>query len=315
MPQEEICRNRIISENYRDFIVNQLRGNIFDSISSEDRHRRHGVHGLPTVHGCLPLPCAALRRGQRGGRQVRRVPRPHRAGVLPRVRGGVPAPRPLVSAVWRACRRIRRGGRRRAAAVARPHATQLPRGAERRVARGGRSRGAGGQPARGVTPRCVGRAEGAGSGRGARCSEEPACVRGRDEGESRRQRTRGEAAKEGAMRHGFSRGGEGALLGARVREACGRAGEGGCRSGGGAACAERVQSASLARDRGDFGGRSREDGALGAELREGRERVRGTARAARVRASRRRVAALVRRHGERGHRRDHRVRPDDDGRA
>ena len=28
MPQEEICRNRIISENYRDFIVNQLRGNI-----------------------------------------------------------------------------------------------------------------------------------------------------------------------------------------------------------------------------------------------------------------------------------------------
>ena len=30
MPQEEICRNRIISENYRDFIVNQLRGNIFD---------------------------------------------------------------------------------------------------------------------------------------------------------------------------------------------------------------------------------------------------------------------------------------------
>ena len=36
MPQEEICRNRIISENYRDFIVNQLRGNIFDSISSEE---------------------------------------------------------------------------------------------------------------------------------------------------------------------------------------------------------------------------------------------------------------------------------------
>ena len=36
MSQEEICRNRIISENYRDFIVNQLRGNIFDSISSEE---------------------------------------------------------------------------------------------------------------------------------------------------------------------------------------------------------------------------------------------------------------------------------------
>ena len=36
MLQEEICRNRIISENYRDFIVNQLRGNIFDSISSEE---------------------------------------------------------------------------------------------------------------------------------------------------------------------------------------------------------------------------------------------------------------------------------------
>ena len=36
MPQEEICRNRIISENYRDFTVNQLRGNIFDSISSEE---------------------------------------------------------------------------------------------------------------------------------------------------------------------------------------------------------------------------------------------------------------------------------------
>lgn len=36
MSREEICRNRIISENYRDFIVNQLRGNLFDSISPDE---------------------------------------------------------------------------------------------------------------------------------------------------------------------------------------------------------------------------------------------------------------------------------------
>lgn len=36
MPQENICRNRILSEDYRDFIVNQLRGNTFDSIPAEE---------------------------------------------------------------------------------------------------------------------------------------------------------------------------------------------------------------------------------------------------------------------------------------
>ena len=36
MSRKEICRNRIISESYRDFIVNQLRGNLFDSISPDE---------------------------------------------------------------------------------------------------------------------------------------------------------------------------------------------------------------------------------------------------------------------------------------
>lgn len=36
MAQDELCRNRIISEDYRDFIVNQMRGNRFDSIPAEN---------------------------------------------------------------------------------------------------------------------------------------------------------------------------------------------------------------------------------------------------------------------------------------
>lgn len=36
MPQAEVCRNRILSEDYRDFIVNQLRGNRFDSIAADE---------------------------------------------------------------------------------------------------------------------------------------------------------------------------------------------------------------------------------------------------------------------------------------
>lgn len=36
MSKEEICRNRIISESYRDFIVNKLRGTLFPSIAPEE---------------------------------------------------------------------------------------------------------------------------------------------------------------------------------------------------------------------------------------------------------------------------------------
>ena len=50
MPQEEICRNRIISENYRDFIVNQLRGNIFDSISSEELCEQSMEYSYKTIY-------------------------------------------------------------------------------------------------------------------------------------------------------------------------------------------------------------------------------------------------------------------------
>ncbi len=50
MLQEEICRNRIVSENYRDFIVNQLRENIFDSISSEELCEQNMEYLYKTIY-------------------------------------------------------------------------------------------------------------------------------------------------------------------------------------------------------------------------------------------------------------------------